>query len=362
MHLDTGPAETLPLRGALATLSAGAAALHLALAPEHMSHHWTMGLSFYAAFVLQLLWSVLLLVHPTRQVMVAGALGQAGAVGVYFVVHAVGWPFGPEAWQPEAHELAGIVCCALEAAAALVTLALAPWRESGVPFRAPRLLLVTVGAVVVALTGGTVAYGGTTETHHHHDGAAVAGGHAHGHSHGTVDTTPPTAAQRAAADRLLVATRASMARYQDVAVAEQAGYKVIHNAGDRLLHYGNPAYMADGRTLDPNRIESLVYVRLPSRDLLLVGAMYMVPRGETGPAIGGSLTPWHEHDDLCLDPVKGIAISQTATGCPPGSKVGKTGQMMHVWAFDYPGGPFAELDPASLRTSVLRHFGIGTTG
>jgi hypothetical protein len=32
--------------------------------------------------------------------------------------------------------------------------------------------------------------------------------------------------------------------------------------------------------------------------------------------------------------------------------------MMHVWAIDYPGGPFAELDPASLRTAVMEHLGL----
>ena len=361
MRLDRGPADTVPLRGALAALSAGGAALHIAVAPEHMSHHWTMGTSFYAAAAFQLLWAVLLLARPTRAVVVWGAVGQAASVAAYLVVHSVGWPFGPEAWQPEPHELAGVTCCALESAAALATLAFTPWRSPTFRLRAPRLVVPAVAAVVVGLTGGTVAYGGTTETHHH-DEAAVAAGTPHGHGHGAVDTTPPTAAQRAAADRLLAASRASMARYAEVTAAEKAGYRVIHNAGDKLLHYGNARYMRDGRTLDPSRMESLIYVRLPRGDLLLVGGMYMVPKGVHGPAIGGSLTPWHAHDDLCLDPVKGIAITQTASGCPPGSAVGTTGEMMHVWAIDYPGGPFGELDAAFLRTAVMQHFGIGEPG
>jgi hypothetical protein len=225
--------------------------------------------------------------------------------------------------------------------------------------RTPRLVLPVVGLLVASLTGGTVAFAGTTEPHGH--GAHVEAAGPTGHGHGAVDTTPPTAAQRAAADRLLQQSRASMARYADVAVAKAAGYKVIHNANDKLLHYGNPAYMRDGRTLDPQRMESLLYVHLNSGDLL-VGGMYTVPRGVAGPRIGGSLTPWHAHDDLCLDPVKGIAITQTAEGCPAGSAVGVTGEMMHVWAIDYPGGPFAELDAASLRTAVMQYYGIGTPG
>jgi hypothetical protein len=89
--------------------------------------------------------------------------------------------------------------------------------------------------------------------------------------------------------------------------------------------------------------------------------MYMVPKGEPAPDVGGPLTSWHAHDDLCLDGVKGIAITQLpGGGCPPGSAVGTTGEMMHVWAFDYPGGPFGELDAGQLREAVLDHFGIGT--
>jgi hypothetical protein len=214
---------------------------------------------------------------------------------------------------------------------------------------------------VIALTGATVAYGGTMDARSDDD-ATMAGAGMHGHMHMTMDTTAPTAAQRAAADRLLKQSRASMARYPDEAAAKRAGYKVIHNAGDLLLHYGNPAYMTDGRTLDPARMESLIYLHLPNGGDLLVGGMYMVPKGAKGPAIGGSLTPWHAHDDLCLDPVKGIAITQTAAGCPAGSAVGVTGQMMHVWNIDYPGGPFAELDPTSLRTAVVQHFGIAGSG
>jgi hypothetical protein len=33
--------------------------------------------------------------------------------------------------------------------------------------------------------------------------------------------------------------------------------------------------------------------------------------------------------------------------------------MMHVWAIEYPGGPFAELDAVKLRTAVKQHYGMG---
>ncbi|MDT7572615.1 MAG: hypothetical protein QOE05_2789 [Actinomycetota bacterium] len=348
---------TLPLRGALAALSGGAAGLHFAIAPDHFAMHWTMGAGFLVAGLAQLLWAVLLLERPTRGVIAWGAVGQGLLVATYLVVHTAGWPFGAQAWQPEAHTVAGVLCCLLELGCAFGVMATAPWAAPTFRVPSPGLVIPVVGVLVVGLTSGTVAFGGATEHHTHgiaHAHVATAATHGHGH----VDTTPPTEAQRRAADALLAASRASMARYADVAVARKAGYRVIHNAGDVLLHYGQPAYMRDTRTLDPDRMESLIYVHLGRNDLL-VGGMYMVPKGQHGPAIGGSLTPWHAHDDLCLDPVKAIAISQTPDGCPAGSAIGTTGEMMHVWAIDYPGGPFAELDPVSLRTAVKQYYGMG---
>jgi hypothetical protein len=217
------------------------------------------------------------------------------------------------------------------------------------------MVIPVVGVLVVGLTSGTVALGGTTEHHTHSAAHAIT---AAGHAHGALDTTPPTPDQERAAAVLLERSHASMARFADVAVAKRAGYRVIHNIDDVVLHYGHLGYMGDGRTLDPDHMESLIYVHVAGRDLL-VGGMYLMPIGETGPAIGGSLTRWHAHDDLCLDPVKILALAQTSKGCPPGSVVRKTGEMLHVWAIAYPGGPFADLDATRLRTAVKQYYGIG---
>ncbi|MCW2615094.1 MAG: rane protein of unknown function, partial [Frankiales bacterium] len=202
--------------------------------------------------------------------------------------------------------------------------------------------------------------GSHTTPHATPDATAGAGwARATGHAHGPVDSTPPTAAQRAAADELLRASHATMPRYALASVARADGYRVVHDDGGTLLHYLNPAYARDGREVVAQRIESLLYVVVPGGGELLVGGMYTVPKGRHGPAVGGSLTPWHAHDDLCLHPAQGIALTQLpGGGCPPGSAVGTTGEMMHVWAIDYPGGPFGELDAVALRTAVLRLYGI----
>ena len=88
--------------------------------------------------------------------------------------------------------------------------------------------------------------------------------------------------------------------------------------------------------------------------------MFTMAKGQRGPAVGGSLTQWHAHADLCPDPVKAIAITQLpGGGCPAGSAVGATGEMMHVWAVAYPAGPFGELDAGMLREAALDVYGIG---
>jgi hypothetical protein len=66
------------------------------------------------------------------------------------------------------------------------------------------------------------------------------------------------------------------------------------------------------------------------------------------PDVGGALTQWHVHSNLCLtdDPeqklVSGIT-SPTGT-CPPGtSKAGNT-PMLHAWIVPNECGPFAALE------------------
>ena len=79
--------------------------------------------------------------------------------------------------------------------------------------------------------------------------------------------------------------------------------------------------------------------------------MYMLPFGSTFahvPDVGGSLTQWHVHRNLCLtnNPQQKIVVGLTSLdgGCRPGtSKAGDT-PMLHVWVVPNPCGPFAALE------------------
>ena len=75
--------------------------------------------------------------------------------------------------------------------------------------------------------------------------------------------------------------------------------------GDGFLgheHYLNAANMNDDKLLDPDYPESLVYDTSVTPKQL-VAAMFMMNAGDTladVPELGGKLTQWHVHDNLCF--------------------------------------------------------------
>jgi len=151
-------------------------------------------------------------------------------------------------------------------------------------------------------------------------------------------------------EKLIETTIKDLKRFQTPAQAYALGYRSI---GDRITgdeHYVNWSYANDGHILDPKRPESVVY-EVRNGKQQAVAAMYGMPFGSTFadvPDVGGPLTQWHVHADLCLtnNPEQRVVAGLTTLqgGCPPGtSKAGNT-PMLHVWAIPNPCGPFAALE------------------
>ncbi len=168
------------------------------------------------------------------------------------------------------------------------------------------------------------------------------------HSHAT--SGGPTGAQLQAAVQLIDATKAAVAKYSDRQAAITAGYKPMEPEGLAIMHYVNAAYFTDADILKPDRVQSLIYFN-SSHGPVLIGAMYIMPRlGMKGPEVGGSLTVWHKHDNLCFDRTTGVIVAFTHDGsanindksgtCPAGSSNRSTPEMLHVWLIDNPDGPF----------------------
>jgi hypothetical protein len=159
-----------------------------------------------------------------------------------------------------------------------------------------------------------------------------------------------TAAEQARAEKLVRATLVDLPKYADPATAERDGF---HSIGDAITgdeHLVKWSYVNDGHILDPTRPESLVYENRNDKKTL-VAAMFMMPFGSRFtdvPEVGGALTQWHVHDNLCLTDnpdqkvLAGFAFAGRA--CPAGTtKAGNT-PMLHVWIVPNPCGPFAALE------------------
>ena len=164
----------------------------------------------------------------------------------------------------------------------------------------------------------------------------------------TTTTTPPgtirlvsengvTPAELKRAETLLTETIKDLKRYQTPAMAYAAGYRSIGDGITGDEHYTNWSYVNDGHILDPTRPESVVY-EVRNGKQTAVAAMYSLPLGSSFadvPDVGGALTQWHVHRNLCLtnDPQQRLVAGITSEngGCPPGtSKAGNT-PMLHVW-------------------------------
>jgi len=157
-------------------------------------------------------------------------------------------------------------------------------------------------------------------------------------------------AQLRRASKLLSSTIASLPRWATPAQAYAAGYRSIGDTESKDEHYVNWKYVNDRHILDPQRPESIVFEHHDGEQVA-VAAMYSLPIGSTFadvPDVGGALTQWHVHRNLCLtnDPEQKIILRFTASdgSCPTGTSKASNTPMLHVWTEPNPCGPFAALE------------------
>ncbi|CAN5305984.1 hypothetical protein BH09ACT5_BH09ACT5_00020 [soil metagenome] len=209
------------------------------------------------------------------------------------------------------------------------------------------IVLAGASAVTLAVLRGPVA--GTTFATAHDHGTSAAG------EAGAPAASPE---QEARAEQLVVQTSAAIAQYADVAAAEASGYRWIGGESGEYRHYVRADYLLDDSELDPSRIESLVYRLRADGSEELVSGMYILRPGTTAaeaPDVGGALTPWHEHTNLCFDRTGSIAGTNDSGACPAGSVNVGTPPMLHVWVVENPDGPFAAVDENGIVTADHTH-------
>jgi hypothetical protein len=225
----------------------------------------------------------------------------------------------------------------------------APWRRLAGSTAIVTLVVLTG---LAGWTGAFLAAEAEGDTGSHHGGAMPQPSSVIRHH----EDRAPTSAERAAADAFYLRAAAALTAYADPEAAAADGYQVDGIRGDDF-HAVNPGYQADGRIFDPERPENLIYAAT-DRGPVLLGAMYEMPEiGQRGPAIGGPLTVWHEHENVCLTLVPpGLSGLQSPFGlCPIGSiLLPRTPEMIHLWVV--PGAPrFGDIDDDE-RAEYLARF------
>ena len=342
-----------------ASLSAGF--IHAAAIGAHADHP-EAARAFVGVAMLQFVWGAYVLVRPSRQLAWIGVALNAGLVAGWALAKTKGLWFISGLDVKEPVQWADGLAAALAFVSLVAALVVALRGRRARADARPMLTYAVVIALVALALPGMVQAG----NHVHSHGSTVvvgADGKAQVVAEGPTqvrayDPTKPidlsgtpgvTPEQQARAEMLVAATLYKLPQFADPKYAESLGF---HTIGDALTgdeHLVNWNYIDDGKILDPDYPEALVY-NTRGGGRVLESAMYMLPPGstlDTVPDIGGALTQWHIHNNLCLtdDPVapRVAGLTDASGECHAPLIKPEPVPMIHVWITPNPCGPFAAL-------------------
>jgi hypothetical protein len=378
------------LRWLLAALSLGAGVIHFAVSGEHYELSWAHGLFFAAAAWLQLSWAVAVVLRPTRRILTAGVILNAGILGVWAVSRVWGVPIGPDAWTPESIGWSDALSSVCELG--IVALSLAVLVRPAMAQRRVRPAIAVpvfgVAGLSVAVISSLAFTPALASSHHHgqtdggvthsaapsgHDHGSVLAGHQHGVTTLNGQKVTGVKAQDVAAESqpdqpLDPTTRAELKmqlseardyalRYPTVADAMTAGFRVAGGfapgSGAHYISYGG---LTGSGSFDPAKPLALIYDGT-SPTSQVIGLMYY-GLGETAPeGFAGPNDHWHRHSNVCIKSgPAGIETpfpadqDVTAAQCTAaqGSLLKTTGYMVHAWvvpSWESPQGVFSHDNP-----------------
>jgi hypothetical protein len=119
----------------------------------------------------------------------------------------------------------------------------------------------------------------------------------------------PASGDSARAAEVLLVMRRELAKYRDVRVAEEDGFRqFLPGVAAPILHFTNFRWAMQSRGgLDPARPTSLLYQRAADGSLTLVGAMFTAPPHTSDADLDArlplSVVRWHQHINWCLPPL-----------------------------------------------------------
>jgi hypothetical protein len=350
---------------AFASLSAGA--IHAAAAGVHSENRATV-VAFSVTALAQLVWAVVAFWRSGRAIAWVGAAINLAAVGGWVLAKTYGIGFVKGLDVSEGPGFADTLCAALAAIAVIgAILAATVWPRPARWFNSFAFGALALVTAVITLVG-MINTSSHTHSHNEADGhshaAGTTGTSPDGHTHAPAvvppkeyDPTKPidlggvagvTPQEQARAENLIGATLLSLPKYADYHTAEKDGYVSIGDGLTGTEHFIKPSYFDDDHVLDPDFAESLVYDVKPDGTKKLAAAMYMLGSKKTFkdvPDVGGKLTQWHIHNNLCFTSTGQVAgLTDGSGNCRPGLSKGSQNPMLHVWIEKNPCGPFAALE------------------
>jgi hypothetical protein len=145
-----GAGNTLVFAAAL--LSAGAAAIHFAVAKMHFDEYPLFGVFFVASGIAQLVWPLWLLLRSWRPLLLLAALGNALIVALWAVDRIWGLPLGPEHWKPDPVGFADSAASGFEILLVIACITLLVHRPGRPLRRSSGAALTLIVATVTALS------------------------------------------------------------------------------------------------------------------------------------------------------------------------------------------------------------------
>ncbi len=353
-----------------ASASVAAGLVHGAVVGVHGDDR-TLVWMFSLAALVQVGVGLSLFARPTRSLAALAALANAGCVVVWALSRTTGISFVASLKQSEPVGLTDGLCALLGGIAVIAALGSLGRRRS-VSFPASGALTLPVMVAMSLLTLPALI---AAPTHSHVDGSA---GHVHpGTTPGAAgsaaqspsaptstalptpfDPTQPidlsgtpgvTPDEQKRAEALVRLTLQKLPQFADPAVAIAAGYHPIGDAMTGHEHFIKWDLINDDDWFDPDHPESLVY-RNRNGTRTLEAAMFLLPDTialDKVPDLGGPLTQFHIHDNLCFteDPVAPQLTGLTnADGTCSFGKKFTSAPMVHVWIKPNVCGPFAALE------------------
>lgn len=393
------PSTSHPAALVAAAASVAAGVIHAAAAGSH-AELATLSMLFSITALAQIGWGVAVLARATPPVIVTGLGINLAAFVAWLMSRTVGLSAieGLEAGQaigfPDSLA-AGLALLALATGALVLTPVAVPrFGQAAVPALIALMAFATVPAmaqphqhadhadrsddVTLAAARGVSSEAAQVhedghvheDSHDHRDASDGDAGHGEAHDdHGepvAVDDEPapnakelgypasfvsfldgaPSAEVRDRAEQLLLETTKAMKAFPDEAAVQAAGFTSIGDGGTGWEHYIHVGRIVDPRVLDPADIESIVLKVNPDGTKEVASAMYLLPFGTTmadAPDVAGSLTPWHDHQNLCWDGARVVGTTDANGSCTRG-EFRPTQPMMHVWVTEHPCGPFAGIE------------------